>query len=60
VLEDPRGTVAAAAGVVAPALVVADQWGEVHAAAPAGPQQPWLAVEEVEEWLRFMAVRCGG
>ena len=60
VLVDARRTVAAEAGVDPPALVVADQWGEVHAAASVGPDAPWLPVAEVEAWLRFLAVRCAG
>lgn len=55
VLSDARGTVAAVAGIAAPGVVVADQWGEVHAAV-AGP----MPVREVEEWLRFLAIRCAG
>jgi hypothetical protein len=60
VVADASDTVARAAGATAPALVVADQWGEVHAALPVGPERPWLPVAELEEWLRFLAVRCGG
>jgi hypothetical protein len=60
VLADPAGTVAAAAGVTPPALVVADQWGEVHWHAPAGDGRPWPPVREVEQWARFLAIRCAG
>jgi len=60
VAADASGTVARAAGVTPPALVVCDQWGEVYAALPVGPERPWLPVGEVEEWLRFLSVRCGG
>jgi hypothetical protein len=59
-LADPRGRVAAAAGVAAPALVVADQWGEVHWAAAAGGAGAWPPVAEVEQWARFLAIRCAG
>lgn len=58
-LVDRDGVVAAAAGVAAPALVVADQWGEVHAARPARDGQ-WLAVEKLEQWVRWLSIRCAG
>lgn len=60
VLADPPHAVAAAAGVAPPAVVIADQWGEVHVAAPARPGQAWLPLPEIEQWLRFLAVRCAG
>lgn len=59
VLVDARGRLAEAAGVSAPAVVVADQWGEVHAAEPATDGR-WLAPVEVEQWLRMIAIRCAG
>jgi hypothetical protein len=58
VLLDREGAVARAAGVAAPAVVVVDQWGEVHVAQPVAVD--WLAVSEVEGWLRLMAIRCAG
>jgi hypothetical protein len=60
VLADPDGAVTAAAGVAAPAVAVVDQWGEVHAARGAGAEEPWLPVREVEQWLRFLSIRCAG
>ena len=60
VLADPAGTVLAAAGVAAPALVVADQWGEVHWVVPTGEGLPWPPVAEAEQWARFLAIRCAG
>jgi hypothetical protein len=60
VIVDVDGRVAAAAGVAAPALVVADQWGEVHLAAAAAEGWAWPPVAEVERWLQFLAVRCAG
>ena len=58
IVADIDGTIAAAAGVVAPALVVADQWGEVHAAAAAA--EDWLAIGDVVDWLKYMSIRCAG
>ena len=60
VLADPGRTVAAAAGVTAPALVLTDQWGEAHVATPVGAGGAWMAVGEVEKWLQFFAIRCAG
>ncbi len=39
-------------------MVVADQWGEVHAAEEAGPEHRFLPPDEVEAWVRHLAVRC--
>jgi hypothetical protein len=66
VVVDERHVVAEAAQVTAPAVVVSDQWGEVHAATPAGADAatgtdaPWLAVGEVERWVQWLAIRCAG
>jgi hypothetical protein len=59
VARDATGRVAKAAGVDAPALVLADLYGEVFATATAGAGQPWMSLADVEEWLRLMAIRCG-
>ena len=58
VVTDARASIAAAAGVTAPALVVADQWGEVHVAKPATDE--WLAIGDVVDWLKYMSIRCAG
>ena len=58
-VRDAEGRVARAAGLEAPALVLADLYGEVFATAPAGAGAPWMSVADVEEWLRLMAIRCG-
>jgi hypothetical protein len=55
VLADPAGAVVAAAGVDPPAVVVADQWGEVYWSSGA-----WPRVEELADWARFLAIRCAG
>lgn len=60
VLVDAGGRVAAAAGVAAPAVVVADQWGEVWHAATVPPGAPWMEVAEVDRWLGYLAIRCAG
>lgn len=41
-----------------PALAIADQWGEVHAGVAAGAEHRWLAVAEVADWLRYLAMQC--
>ena len=58
IVADANEALAAAAGVAAPALVVADQWGEVHAAAAAAEE--WLAIGDVVDWLKYMSIRCAG
>lgn len=58
-VRDERGVIEAATGVAAPGVVVADQWGEVHFATAAG-DAPWPPLEELEQWLRYISVRCGG
>jgi hypothetical protein len=60
VLVDERGRVAAAAGVEAPALVITDQWGEVWHAQAVPPGGAWPDVAEVDRWLGYLAIRCGG
>ncbi len=60
VVGDAAGSVAAGAVVAPPAVVVADQWGEVHWSAAVGPGREWPAPAELEQWLRFLAVRCAG
>ena len=60
IVADAGSRVAAAAGVVAPAVVVADQWGEVHAAAPASGGAGWLPLDEIVAWLKYMSIRCAG
>lgn len=58
VLVDADRIVARAAQVDAPALVVADQWGEVHVREPAG--EAWYPVREIELTVRWLAIRCAG
>lgn len=60
VVVDESAKVARAAGVEAPALVVADHWGEVHVAERVADDRAWMEPGEVEQWLRMIAVRCAG
>lgn len=39
-------------------VVVADRYGQVYAVAPAGPAHAFLAPQEVEQWVRFLAIQC--
>jgi hypothetical protein len=59
VVVDGSGAIARAADVAPPALVVTDQWGEVHAAAAVGGA-PWMPPAEIERWVRWLAIRCAG
>jgi hypothetical protein len=60
VLLDADGVVARGASVAAPALVIVDQWGEIHVARAVPPDGAWPAVGELEQWLRYLSIRCAG
>jgi hypothetical protein len=60
VLVDVDGSVAAAADVKTPALVITDQYGEVYLRESITPERAWPTVESIEQWLRFLAIRCAG
>jgi hypothetical protein len=45
-------------GVPSPAVVVADRWGEIAAMLPAGEVAALPPVNEVVDWLRFVAHAC--
>lgn len=59
-LLDPEGRVARSAGVQPPALVLADQWGEVHEPPAPAEGGRWPASERVTQWVRWAAIRCAG
>ncbi len=60
VLVDADRSVAMAADVQPPALVVTDQYGEVYFRESVTPERGWPTVASVEQWLRFLAIRCAG
>jgi hypothetical protein len=55
---DPHGRLASALPVGAPAVLVADQWGEIHLAHGAGEAHAFPAPEEVVESVRYLAIQC--
>ncbi|MFL5386364.1 MAG: TlpA family protein disulfide reductase [Longimicrobiaceae bacterium] len=57
-LRDPEARVASALGVRAPAVVIADQWGEVHEAREAGEEHRFPTEAEIEQSLRYLAIQC--
>jgi peroxiredoxin len=57
-LHDPGNRVAAALGVRPPAVVIADQWGEVQDVREAGDEHRFPSEEEIESWLRYLAIQC--
>jgi hypothetical protein len=57
-LADPEERLAAALGVRAPAVLVADQWGEVHEAREAGEEHHFPTIGEIVSTLSYLAVRC--
>jgi hypothetical protein len=58
VLSDAEGRLAAALSIRPPALVLADQWGEVHARQEAGEEHAFLTLDEIVSWLRYLAIQC--
>jgi hypothetical protein len=32
----------------------------VHWSSPAGAPTPWPEVDELEQWARFLSIRCAG
>lgn len=58
ILADPAGTLAASLTLEVPAIVIADQWGEIHAAEVAGADHDFIAPAEVAEWAKFLAIQC--
>jgi hypothetical protein len=44
--------------LTAPAVLIADRWGEILAAASANRAADLLPVAEILEWLRFVAHAC--
>lgn len=54
---DPEGKLASA-GITVPAVLIADQWGELFVVEPAGAEHTLLAPDEIVAWLRYLAVQC--
>lgn len=55
---DTDRTVPGALSVREPAVVVADQWGVIHAAEEAGAEHRFPEPEALVEWARYLAIRC--
>ena len=59
VLADADGEVAVRTGVQGGGMIIADQWGEIFFEAAGGPEvHSFPAVDEVVEWLRYLAIQC--
>jgi len=60
VLADPDGDVRRRLGVPADraALVIADRWGVVYNAVEADTARDLPPVDEVIEWVRYLATQC--
>lgn len=54
VLRDPAGSFATGSA----GITIADEWGEVYFAMSAGESHELTSVEEVGEWMRFIAIQC--
>lgn len=57
VAADPERRLASA-GITVPAVLIADQWGELFVVEPAGVEHVLLAPDEIVAWLRYLAVQC--
>jgi hypothetical protein len=42
----------------APAVIIADQWGEIGVAESAGDAHHFMEPSEVVTWLRYLAMKC--
>ena len=60
VLLDAEKEIATAADVRPPALVITDQYGEAYVRQSITAERPWPTGESIEQWLRFLAIRCAG
>jgi hypothetical protein len=58
VAVDVEQRLALALSVQIPALVIADQWGEIHHVEEAGPDHRFPATGEVVDWVRYLAIQC--
>lgn len=58
VLFDPEQRLASSLSITPPAVVIADQWGEVHEVAEAGAEHRFPSADEIESWLRYLAIQC--
>jgi len=57
-LADPDHALAARLGISPPALVIADQYGEIHHAATAGDAHALPEPADIGDWLRYLAIQC--
>ena len=60
VLLDVESAVASAADVRPPALVITDQYGEAYLRESITADRPWPTVDSIEQWLRYLSIRCAG
>lgn len=58
VAADPDGAFGARTGLAPAAVLVADAWGELYHVAAAGPAHELPGVQEIVDWVRFVAIQC--
>lgn len=58
VVMDAEGRLAGALGIRAPAVIIADQWGEVHETREAGDGHDFPRAREVVTYLRYLSIQC--
>ena len=46
------------AGIPTPAVLVADQWGELFVLEHAGTKHAFFSKDEIIDWVRYLAIQC--
>jgi hypothetical protein len=54
VLADPDGN----SKLEPPALIIADEWGEIYFMTEPGREHAFPTRNEIVEWVRFIAIQC--
>jgi peroxiredoxin len=57
-LNDPSGRIISQLGLTAPALVIADRWGEIWAAWLGGDSHQLPSKQDIQQWLSFIEAQC--
>jgi hypothetical protein len=57
-IRDPQTRLLATAGILAPGIVIVDQWRDIQHAQAAGTEHAFPTVQEVLSWVRYLATQC--
>lgn len=58
ILEDRRQRLTESLSITAPAIVIADQWGEIYERHEAGEGHDFRTPDELVGWARTLATKC--